>query len=85
MPWKLIDFLLTFWWEEAFQESPLASRVNTHEANGGQKAAKLQGGKGRTAPTPRSENLELDTSRGKRPLITGSIKTLHSELWGFMK
>ena len=85
MPWKLIDFLLTFWWEEAFQESPLASRVNTREAKQGQKAAELRGGKRRTVPTPCPENLGLDASRGKRPPITGSIKMLHSELQGFMK
>lgn len=77
--------MLTFWWEEAFQESPLASRVNTREAKQGQKAAELHREKGRTARIPRSENLELDASRGKRPPITGSIKMLHSELRGFMK
>ena len=85
MPWKFIDFLLTFWWEEAFQESPLASRVNTRKDKHGEKAAELRRAKGRTAPTPRSENLELDESRGKRPPITGSIKMLHSELRGFLK
>lgn len=32
LPWKLIDFLLAFWWEETFWESPPASRVNACEA-----------------------------------------------------